>query len=310
MTPDAKTSWQIATTPPERQAAALERICAQAAPADRAEQARRMLAMAGRGEVSLAGLLEARRGEQTHGVVWIQTQTGATASLWPPQVVAPDDEACADALLTAAVEWMQTRGVCLVQSLLVTDADRDAVRLCRHGFAHMADLLYLVSLTAQFPTAPLAGDLRFVSVTPEEQGRLAGVVERTYQGTLDCPSLNGVRPIEDVLAGYRATGVFDPQRWLIVQRHDEDIGCLLLADHPHENQWEIVYTGLTPAARGQGRGTTIARQAQWLARLAGRQRLVLAVDAANWPAIDMYAAAGFVAWDRRSVFLRIFPHVG
>jgi hypothetical protein len=33
--------------------------------------------------------------------------------------------------------------------------------------------------------------------------------------------------------------------------------------------------------------------------------LVLAVDAANEPAIATYAAAGFAGWDRRSVFVRI-----
>jgi hypothetical protein len=31
----------------------------------------------------------------------------------------------------------------------------------------------------------------------------------------------------------------------------------------------------------------------------------LAVDAANEPAIRMYAAAGFQAWDRRSVYLKM-----
>jgi RimJ/RimL family protein N-acetyltransferase len=33
----------------------------------------------------------------------------------------------------------------------------------------------------------------------------------------------------------------------------------------------------------------------------------LAVDAANEPAIAAYAAAGFQAWDRRRVYLRVFP---
>ena len=41
------------------------------------------------------------------------------------------------------------------------------------------------------------------------------------------------------------------------------------------------------------------------ARQAERKRLVLAVDAANEPALRMYAAAGFQAWDRRSVFVRV-----
>ena len=62
--------------------------------------------------------------------------------------------------------------------------------------------------------------------------------------------------------------------------------------------------GLIPEARGQEHGIDIVRYAQWLAAEAGAERLVLAVDAANAPAIRVYSAAGFQTWDRRSVFLR------
>ena len=64
--------------------------------------------------------------------------------------------------------------------------------------------------------------------------------------------------------------------------------------------------GLTPQSRGNGWGLTITRYAQWLTAQARRGGLVLAVDGANDPAIDMYAKAGFFEIDRRSVFLRIF----
>ncbi len=89
-------------------------------------------------------------------------------------------------------------------------------------------------------------------------------------------------------------------------RHSQrDIGCLLLADHPESNQWELVYMGLVPEARGRGWGAKIARHAQWEAQRAGRERLVLAVDAANRPAVAMYQQAGLFAWDRRVVLLRV-----
>jgi ribosomal protein S18 acetylase RimI-like enzyme len=63
--------------------------------------------------------------------------------------------------------------------------------------------------------------------------------------------------------------------------------------------------GLTPAARGRGWGHELTRHAFSLAQAAGRRQLVLAVDANNAPALKTYAAAGFAAWDRRSVFLRM-----
>jgi ribosomal protein S18 acetylase RimI-like enzyme len=100
--------------------------------------------------------------------------------------------------------------------------------------------------------------------------------------------------------------VFDPQRWLIVGEGRHDIGCLLLADYPRDDQWELVYMGLVREARGRGLGAAIVRHAQWLARQAERSRLVLAVDADNWPAIAVYVACGFVTWDHRSVYVRVF----
>jgi ribosomal protein S18 acetylase RimI-like enzyme len=43
-----------------------------------------------------------------------------------------------------------------------------------------------------------------------------------------------------------------------------------------------------------------------LARRASVERIVLAVDAVNEPAVRMYRSAGFEMWDRRTVYIR-FP---
>jgi ribosomal protein S18 acetylase RimI-like enzyme len=232
------------------------------------------------------------------------------ASLWPP--VAKDDapETTNDALLSAMVQWLGRQDVRLAQVLLPVDASRQRAQFAAHGFDHLADLFYMVSLSAGFPEHEPQSALQFQPVSATEPARLAEIVERTYERTLDCPQLNGVRDITDVLAGYRACGEFDPRHWLIVCAGGVDIGCLLLADHAADDQWEIVYAGLVPAARGRGYGRLMARHAQFLARAAARARLVLAVDATNIPAVKMYERAGFVAWDRRSALVRIFPGGG
>jgi ribosomal protein S18 acetylase RimI-like enzyme len=80
---------------------------------------------------------------------------------------------------------------------------------------------------------------------------------------------------------------------------------LLLADHPDSQQTELVYCGLAPDWRGRGWGLQITRRAQWAARCDSRQRLMLAVDAANRHALAIYAEAGFRAYDRRRVFGKI-----
>jgi ribosomal-protein-alanine N-acetyltransferase len=62
--------------------------------------------------------------------------------------------------------------------------------------------------------------------------------------------------------------------------------------------------GLVLEARGRGYGVQIARKALETAKRAGADRVVLAVDAANGPAIAMYRGAGFTEWDRRTVYVR------
>jgi len=250
------------------------------------------------------GLWTAYRGDLLVAAMFAQIAPGNSVSVAPPRVIAGQPpELAARMLQQVAIHW-QRAGVKLAQALLEDDHGPDADLLIRGGFRHVSNLLYLVSLSSAFPTEPPVSPLEFDAFDPNNPQRLIRLIERTYQGSLDCPEVDGVRGTQDVLAGYQANGVFDRSRWVIA--HDSaDVGCVLLTDHPRSNQWELIYMGVVPEARGRGYGVAIARQAQWMTRLAGRDRLVLAVDAANDPAIGMYAAAGFIAWDHRSVFVRI-----
>ncbi len=263
--------------------------------------------------------LAARRGEQMRAAVWLQIQPGGVGSLWPPAIVDGEPEATANVLVELATAKAEQAGVGLIQSLLETDAGREAHWLKQAKFHHAADLLYLVSRCEAFPTSAPNCNLLFEPLADIDQNRgqfsrLAQIVERTYEGTLDCPAVQGVRSMTDVLAGYRAVGEFDPSRWFIVREQNDgqnalaDVGCLLLTNHPAQKHWELVYMGVAPEARGRGLGVELVRRAQWLAGNSHAERLVLAVDAANRPAISAYSAAGFETWDRRSVFLRLISH--
>ena len=53
--------------------------------------------------------------------------------------------------------------------------------------------------------------------------RIGAVVTRTYEGSLDGPQIEGVRAIDDVLAGYRASGPFSAERWLVASRGGETL---------------------------------------------------------------------------------------
>jgi mycothiol synthase len=250
------------------------------------------------------GLFAALRGERLCGAVWGQPQPGNTAVLWPPQLTPAEQEQTAHPLAEAAVCWLDSAAIGMSQVLLPGRTVPGVGVLESVGFRHLADLLYLSCEADRFPTQVARHDLEFVAYESSHHVRLAKLIEQTYLDTLDCPDLNGARHMDDVIAGYQATGMFRPENWLIVRSGAQDVGVLLLAEHPSARHWELVYMGLVPAARGYGWGRQITQHAQELARRANVERIVLAVDAANVPALAMYRAAGFEMWDRRTVYVR------
>jgi mycothiol synthase len=248
----------------------------------------------------------ARRDGPLVAAMRVQVQPGRTAIVSPPRCAEGEPAEASRQLLAAVLQRLSADGVQLAQSLLESDSGPDATLLAQHQFRHVCELQYLVSVRGAFPRNEPRCSLTFVGYTSDVHARLAEIVRRTYVGSLDCPAIEGVRHIDDVLAGYQASGVWDPARWLLVRHGERDVGCLLLTDDPPNDQWELIYLGIVPEQRGHGWGLAAVRHAQWLTGVASRQRLVVAVDAANGPALAAYAAAGFLTWDQRSAFVRVF----
>ena len=130
----------------------------------------------------------------------------------------------------------------------------------------------------------------------------------SYTSSLDMPELEGVRSLDDIIEGHRATGRFVPDRWRLgqVPGEPDTAVVLLLSEVPDRDVWEVVYLGLTVSARGRGLGLAAIAHALDLAR-PHVSRLELAVDVRNLPAFRLYESAGFVSFDRRSVHLVVFP---
>jgi ribosomal protein S18 acetylase RimI-like enzyme len=295
----------IAPVAPDRRDAALHFLFSNVAEPERTRLIREFLAS--HESRPVVGLLEAGRNESVVGVVCAQPQPGATAALWPPVLIHEGDELVARALIDAACGFLAGQGVTCIQAVLENKNDPHARRLTAAGFQFMADLTYMLCMEMHFPRLSPADQLQFHGFFEPTDDRLAHIVLETYEQTLDCPRLNGVRSVQDVLAGYRATGVFNPALWLIARHGERDVGCLILADHSRSEQMEILYMGLIPSARGRGWGIELVRYAQWLAHGARRTRLLLAVDTENIPAMATYQRAGFLAWAQRSVFMRTMP---
>ncbi|REK22054.1 MAG: GNAT family N-acetyltransferase [Planctomycetota bacterium] len=298
--------------------ATLKLLLASWAPQEQLAQAQRLWQLARERKVDLAGLLVAKADGRLVGAIWAQLQAGRTAVVWLPRLADGQPSDLGRLLVQSATEFLRSQDVRVAQVLGPERISAETAWFEANGFAYLAELQYLgcnvAKLVAPTDAADLSGKpdsaavpLRFEVYDEASHARLLATLEATYRDTLDCPALNGVRDLEDVLAGYRATGAFAPERWFLVVADDRDVGCLLLADHADNDQYELVYMGIVPAARGRRFGQLVARFAQSQTQAAGRSRLVLAVDAANEPARKMYEACGFTPWAHRFVWLRQFP---
>lgn len=298
-------SVSVGHPPPALERTALELAYESLPPVPRQQAVDDLSNAAARGERSLAGLFAAWRRDEVLGAVLSEIMPGESASLWPARLAQGSPLCLAEQLLKHALDWLESQGVEMVQCVLTTDSGEDAERLRSAGFAHPCDLLCLVSNVDRFPTAPIATDLAFCAVPRGELSALTDIIEETYEQTLDCPALDARRDCRQAVAGYAATCRDDLSHWYLVRHHQECVGCLLLGHEASGKTWELVYMGLVPGGRGRGWGIDMVRQAQWLVREEQGERLLLAVDAANDPALRIYAAAGFITWDRRSVFIKM-----
>jgi len=280
-------------------------------PSQQLSEAQRLFQMAREGKVTLDGLLRADRAGRLAGVIWAQIQIGRTATVWQPRMTAAETEdeqtgqATARALVTAATSFLAGRDVCLGQMLSPSRDLPEVAAFEACGYEYLAELEYLFG-TPPGGDEPTVAGLAFEPYSEANHDEFISAMERTYDETLDCPALNGIRSSDDVIAGYQATGTFAPERWFLLRYEDQAAGCLLLTDHAETDQYELVYMGLVPEARGNKLGKVVAQYALWKTHLAGRKRLVLAVDAKNEPAKAMYHACGLTAWERRHVWTRRF----
>jgi ribosomal protein S18 acetylase RimI-like enzyme len=259
------------------------------------------------GQDDAAVLLAAWRGDRLVGAALAQPLPGKAALVWPPQVLletAAKQCAAGSELIARLCDELQRLPIRIAQTLLAPDDVAAATMMRAGGFTPAAELLYLTADTHVFPEQPLDLSVALEAFQPAGAPRLASLIERTYVGTLDCPQIDGLRATADVLAGYQGVGLFRPELWLLARHDNTDVGCVLVNLHPDVGHAEIVYLGVVPEARGRGLGLDLTRHAQWLARQANCTQTVLAVDAANDPAIRTYIAAGFREFDRKTVWIR------
>lgn len=243
---------------------------------------------------------EARAGNERTGVVLAQLLAGRAALIWP---VRASTASLAVDLLQRALEELRSRGVAVAQALAAPDQPEETRPFQSAGFADGGELLYMAATEEAFLPKPPESGIDFDIVLSSDP-ELARVVAETYYGSLDCPLVDGWRTIEEVLAGYQATGTHRPELWRLLRRGGEAIGCLLLSDFPDHRQGELTYLGVCPQYRGQGLGLIATRWTLHFAQHMKWKQLLLAVDAHNKPARRIYRDAGFQEVTTRRLLAR------
>jgi ribosomal protein S18 acetylase RimI-like enzyme len=138
----------------------------------------------------------------------------------------------------------------------------------------------------------------------DRRAMLLEILDASYERTLDCPGLLGLRRTEDILAGHVSTGRFEPELWTLLLVDRRPAGAILLNPATQGRCVELVYLGLAPFARGRGLGGSLLRHG--LLALDGRpeRTVTLAVDDKNVPALRLYQAEGFRRVLRRLAYIR------
>ncbi len=226
-------------------------------------------------------------------------------------------------LLKIAIQAQQPDKLGLIQSLLDPTQRHERDALTEAGFMRLASLVYMrcncphpSALPANTDTAqdnpqdPITLDGQPLTTFTWQEDRFqtfADAISASYQDTLDCPGLVGLRKIEDIIAGHKAVGRFDPDLWSAFYLNDQPVGAMLLnplADHP---ELELVYLGIAPAFRNKGLASCLMRRAVSLATTRKLTGIHLAVDEQNIPAMKLYKGLNFRATARKVAMIYTLP---
>jgi len=242
--------------------------------------------------------------------LWVPAP-GRTAMLFGPGLSEFPEAATAMTMAVGgAMEDAKQAGVILVQTMLepADAAGKTVYAEAGGGMLQLATLTYMERRPPLSPPTvePLPG-ITMAAYSDSRHADFRLAITESYRDTLDCPALSGMRDIDDVIAGHKAVGPFDPQLWTVLLRDKEGgdaVGCLLLSELPARRALELVYLGLSPAVRGRGFGRMLMQR---VLRIASQRRFdttTLAVDAANTPAVKLYRRCGYISVAQRVAMVK------
>lgn len=270
-----------------------------------APQIENLITSAKRGTVSIDLFVGAYQNGDLVSVALVVESPGGAAMVFVVGNRSSERWAQATVVLLQAVQTVAwERSIVLLEILLEPGSEALAGAIGEAGFRKITRLLYLQRHDRTgTPAARTTPELEWVHFSEARQPLFESTLASTYKDSQDCPELAGLRTISDVLAGHRATEVFDPKLWWVALSNGAPVGVILLNRIQAEAALEVDYMGVVPSARGRGVADALLSRAATLAREINANHLTLAVDERNEPARHLYARWGFTDFGVREAWI-------
>lgn len=295
--------FQIESLRPTDWTAAVSLALARVPESEHAVRVQQCLSLLASGTLDPRSIWVARQGEQIVGVQVCVPLAGKACFFWLPVATT----ACVDAVVQAGLTGCLAAGVKIAQATASQHDLAWAAPLLRNGFQRVTSLCQMEH-DLRPPALEPAPTLRIERFRPALAADFSRTLERTYAGTLDCPELNGVRSMDEILAGHRGQGKFNPDYWWLIYDGPTTVGVVILVELADGLTWELAYLGVVPEFRRRGLGQSMMVHALHAVRAEPATRLTLAVDARNRPARRLYESLGFVEVDASDVLLYFFRY--
>ena len=239
--------------------------------------------------------------------VLVSPSPGRTAMLFASTPRSAEEAPLMGRVIDAACRSLSTADVALAQALVEPADKLEQDAFIHGGLIRLAMLTYMerpVPDRNAIPQADFPEGVTLERYRSEHRSELEALLVETYHETLDCPGLAGLRDPSDVVEGHMHSGIFRPEWWVIARKGKRAIGVSLFNGSAGSSSIELVYLGLTQNARGLGIGQALLRHGLRLVSGSRERNIVLAVDEANEPALNIYEKAGFHRTIRRVALIR------
>lgn len=287
---------------PNEREAVLTLLLSHLSPLHRKQRVESILQLMNDGTIDPAGLFTT---DDFSGATLASPTAGAGGILWPPICISDSD---ASRLIESACAWLRLHGSRLVQIIISKSQSYHKLHLTSNGFSYITELVTLVhELTRHRSLLRFDERLKIDTYSENLVEDFKQTLLRSYENSLDCPEIVGLRSIEEILAGHRAQGQYEPLNWWLARQNNQAIGVVIQVDHNERKERELAYIGIIPEMRGMGLGRQLMQRIIGRAKADGMRRVILGLDSRNIPAWHLYTRLGFEEVDREQVFLRIGP---